>query len=237
MCFCYNTLIFPWNFIILVIRENYSNQERRIMYNVDGFLFEDEETAQIARKEEEGIRFIKERTALNNPEVVLKLYKKLLEQELFVTPVGIRFLTELQNILLTSVYIAREEIPPIPVKSVEGANKQEPATPVEKVVQKPVEAVKKADKKVDDKVGGSYKKPFYVSLFFAIIFGVSVLGMFVINAISGNNINIINYREQLLDEYSGWEAELKTEEERLEKWEALLEERENQLREEMNGGE
>lgn len=198
------------------------------MINVDGFLFEDEETAQIARKEEEGIRFIKERTALNNPEVVLKLYKKLLEQELFVTPVGIRFLTELQNILLTSVYIAREEIPPIPVKV---------ATPVEKAVQKPVEAVQKANKKVDEKVGGSYKKPFYVALFFAIIFGISVLGMFVINAISGNNINIINYREQLLDEYSGWEAELKTEEERLEKWETLLEERENQLREEMNGGE
>ncbi|MBP3678656.1 MAG: hypothetical protein J6I97_09950 [Agathobacter sp.] len=198
------------------------------MINVDGFLFEDEETAQIARKEEEGIRFIKERTALNNPEVVLKLYKKLLEQELFVTPVGIRFLTELQNILLTSVYIAREEIPPIPVKV---------ATPVEKAVQKPVEAVQKANKKVDEKVGGSYKKPFYVALFFAVIFGISVLGMFVINAISGNNINIINYREQLLDEYSGWEAELKTEEERLEKWETLLEERENQLREEMNGGE
>ena len=198
------------------------------MINVDGFLFEDEETAQIARKEEEGIRFIKERTALNNPEVVLKLYKKLLEQELFVTPVGIRFLTELQNILLTSVYIAREEIPPIPVKV---------ATPVEKAVQKPVEAVQKANKKVNEKVGGSYKKPFYVALFFAIIFGISVLGMFVINAISGNNINIINYREQLLDEYSGWEAELKTEEERLEKWETLLEERENQLREEMNGGE
>lgn len=207
------------------------------MYNVDGFLFEDEETAKIARKEEEGIRFIKERTALNNPEVVLKLYKKLLEQELFVTPVGIRFLTELQNILLTSVYIAREEIPPIPVKAAEGAKKEEPATPVEKVVQKPVEAVKKANKKVDDKVGGNYKKPFYVALFFAIVFGVSVLGMFVITEISGNNINIINYREQILDEYSSWEAELKTEEERLDKWEALLEERENQLREDMNGGE
>lgn len=207
------------------------------MINVDGFLFEDEATAQIARKEEEGIRFIKERTALNNPEVVLKLYKKLLEQELFVTPVGIRFLTELQNILLTSVYIAREEIPPIPVKATEPAKEEEPATPVEKVVQKPVEAVKKVNKKVDDKVGGSYKKPFYVALFFSIVLGVSVLGMFAINAISGNNINIINYREQLLNEYAGWEAELKTEEERLEKWEALLEKRENQLREDMNGGE
>jgi len=207
------------------------------MINVDGFLFEDEETAQIARKEEEGIRFIKQRTALDNPEVVLKLYKKLLEQELFVTPVGVRFLTELQNILLTSVYIAREEIPPIPVKAEEGKKKSEPATPVEKAVQKPVEAVKKVNKKVDSKVGGDYRKPFLVASFCAIVLGVSVIGMFVINAISGNNVNIINYREQLLNEYSSWEAELKTEEERLERWEETLEQREEQFREQLNSGE
>ncbi|MBQ8518329.1 MAG: hypothetical protein IJ455_01830 [Agathobacter sp.] len=215
----------------------FEQRVRRLMYNVDGFLFEDEATAKLARKEEEGIRFIKERTALDNPEVVLKLYKKLLEQELFVTPVGIRFLTELQNILLSSVYIARDEIPPIPVKAAETAVADSPVTSVEKAVQKPVEAVKKVNKKVDDKVGGNYKKPFFVALFFAIVFAISVIGMFAINAISGNNINIINYREQLLNEYSSWEAELKTEEERLEKWEELLEERENQLREDMNGGE
>lgn len=207
------------------------------MYNVDGFLFEDEATAKLARKEEEGIRFIKERTALDNPEVVLRLYKKLLEQELFVTPVGVRFLTELQNILLTSVYIARDEIPPIPVKVVEGATAETPAKAEEKVTQKPAEVAKKVNKKTNEKGDEKYKKPFYVALFFAIVFAISVLGMFAINAISGNNINIINYREQLLDEYSSWEAELKTEEERLEKWEALLEERENQLREDMNGGE
>lgn len=201
------------------------------MYNVDGFLFEDEETAQLARKEEEGIRFIKERTALNNPEVVLKLYKKLLEQELFVTPVGIRFLTELQNILLTSVYIAREEIPPIPVKVTGTAKKEEPATTVENVVKKSVEPEKKAKQKEDDKVGMDYKMPFYVTLFFAIVFAASIAGMFLINAISGNNVNIINYREQIQNEYSSWEAELKTEEERLEKWEELLEERESNLRE------
>lgn len=196
------------------------------MINVDGFLFEDEETAQLARKEEEGIRFIKERTALTNPEVVLKLYKKLLEQELFVTPVGIRFLTELQNILLTSVYIAREEILPIPVKPV--AVKREEQTSASSVAQ--------PEKKVVVKKEDRYKTPFYAAAFFAVIFGVSVLGMFVINAISGNNVNIINYREQLLNEYSSWEAELKTEEERLERWEENLELREEQFREQLNNG-
>ena len=205
------------------------------MINVDGFLFEDEETAQIARKEEEGIRFIKQRTALDNPEVVLKLYKKLLEQELFVTPVGIRFLTELQNILLTSVYIARDEIPPIPVKALEDVQKAESGMPVEKVVQKSEEIGMK-NKKVDSKAADAYRKKFLVATFCAIILGVSVIGMFVINAISGNNVNIINYREQLLNEYSDWEAELKTEEERLERWEETLEQREEQFREQLNNG-
>lgn len=206
------------------------------MINVDGFLFEDEETAQIARKEEEGIRFIKQRTALDNPEVVLKLYKKLLEQELFVTPVGIRFLTELQNILLTSVYIARDEIPPIPVKALEGVKKVESGTSVEKTVQKSEEIGAK-NKKVDSKAADAYRKKFLVATFCAIILGISVIGMFVINAISGNNVNIINYREQLLNEYSGWEAELKAEEERLDRWEETLEQREEQLREQLNSGE
>ena len=200
-------------------------QESKDMKKVDGFVFEDEELAKLASKEEEGIRFIKERTALDNPEVVLKLYTKLLDQELFVTPVGIRFLTELQNILLSSVYIARDEIPPIPVKMQEVVQKEEQTTPIAKV-----------DKKMEQKVDGNYKKAFYVALTCAIVLGVSVIGMFVINAISGNNVNIINYREELLNEYAGWEADLEEEEARLKNWESSLEERENQFREQMNGG-
>lgn len=204
------------------------------MYNVDGFLFENEETAQLARKEEDGIRFIKQRTALDNPEVVLKLYKKLLDQELFVTPVGIRFLAELQNILLSSVYIARDEIPPIPVKAADGIERRSNVSDVEKSEQRLSENAKKKNGTNGDK---DYKKPFFVAMFFAMVFAASIMGMFVINAMSGNNVNIINYREQLLDEYSGWEAELKTEEKRLQRWEETLEEREEQFRNQVNGGE
>ena len=202
------------------------------MYNVDGFLFEDEATAQLARKEEEGIRFIKARTALNNPEVVLKLYNKLIEQKLFATPVGIRFMTELQDILLTSNYIPRDEIQGIPVKftspeqGAENPFAEDKVTTVEKVVVK--------TEKVETE---HYKKPFQIASLLAVIFACSMIGMFIIMEISGNNTTIMNYRDKILNEYSTWESELKTEEERLEKWEELLEQRENALREEMNGGE
>lgn len=191
------------------------------MYNVDGFLFEDEATAELAKKEEEGIRFIKERTALDNPEVVLKLYKKLLEQNLFVTPVGVRFMLELQNVLLGSTYIARNEIPPINVSAM--VIKKEVET--EENGKGAMAKVKKVTKKVDEKVEGNYKKPFYIALFFAIVFALSVVGMFIISEVSGNSVNIINYRDKILNEYSTWEAELQEKEAELKEWEAELESR------------
>lgn len=189
------------------------------MYKIDGFLFEDEATAQLAKKEEEGIRFIKERTALDNPEVVMKLYKSLLTQKVFVTPVGIRFMVELQNILLSSTYIAKEDIPPIDttIMVVKQDDEVEEKTPVAKV--------KKVTEKVDKKVGGEYKRPFYIALFFAVVFGISVIGMFLISEISGNNVNIINYRNEILNEYSSWEAELQEKEAELKAWEQELESR------------
>ena len=175
-------------------------EKEKITYNVDGFLFEDEPTAELAKKEMEGIRYIKERTALDNPEVVLKLYNKLLEQKLFVTPVGVRFMLELQNVLLCSNMIKREEILPIEVSSM-VLKKELEASDIKG--KNPVAKVKKANKKLDEKVEGNYKKPFYITLFFAIIFAFSVVGMFVITEISGNNVNIINYRNEFLDEYYG----------------------------------
>ena len=180
------------------------------MYNVDGFLFEDEATAELAKKEEEGVRFIKERTALNNPEVVFKLYKKLLEQELFVTPVGQRFLVELQNVLLSSGYIPSADIPPIKVARVEVQKVQE-ERPVQKVTNK-----------IDKKVGGEYRKPFYIALFFALVFGASVIGMFFINELSSNSVTILNYREEIINEYAGWEAELREREKALKEREEAM---------------
>ena len=198
-------------------------EKEKITYNVDGFLFEDEPTAELAKKEMEGIRYIKERTALDNPEVVLKLYNKLLEQKLFVTPVGVRFMLELQNVLLCSNMIKREEILPIEVSSM-VLKKELEASDIKG--KNPVAKVKKANKKLDEKVEGNYKKPFYITLFFAIIFAFSVVGMFVITEISGNNVNIINYRNEILDEYSEWEQQLKEKEAELKEWEAELESRE-----------
>lgn len=197
------------------------------MINVSGFLFEDEELAAQAKREEEGVRFIREKSALNNPEVVLKLYKTILQQKLFVTPVGLHFITELQDYLVASPAINNADIPAINTKDfmqVADNKKSEKSKQSKKSKMS-----KKTSKGAEDHPKEYYKSAFHVSLFFAIIFGLSILGMFVIAEISNNNITIINYRNKIIDQYEQWEQELESEEDRLKEWEEALSEREAAL--------
>ena len=218
------------------------------MYKIDGFLFEDETTAELAKKEEAAVSYLKQNTALDEVEGVYQLYTKLLEQNLFVTPVGIRFLTELQSVLYQSE-VPKETIPSIPIAGLQVPKaEQEPQTEVDvnltqeaiqaetsdaqiKVeavqnasAQKEKTAKKKSEKKQDigNRETAKYKKAFHVSLFFAIVFGFSVVGMFFILELSGNNVTIINYRNKIIDEYSTWEAQLKEKEAMLKDWEEQL---------------
>ncbi len=84
-------------------------------YRVDGFSFETEEEARQAKKELDGIAYIRTQTKMNDPDVIFTLYNRLVEQQIFETAVGIEFLRELQNYLETVPYIKKEDIVPIPV--------------------------------------------------------------------------------------------------------------------------
>jgi hypothetical protein len=199
------------------------------MINVSGFLFEDEEMAAQARKEEEGVRFIKEKSNLKSQEAVLKLYTTLLQQKLFVTPVGLRFLMELQGALLSSG-MKKEDIPVLDVASFVPAPKvEEKKRPVKpRVPKNNFHPVQKMNNRVEQ--GSGYKKAFHVALFFAIVFGLSVVGMFVIAEVSSNNVNIINYEEKLIDKYEHWSSELKEKEQQLKQWEKELEKLDKELK-------
>lgn len=189
------------------------------MFTVNGFLFENEEEAKAAEKEEEGVRYIKERIDFKNPEIVLKLYNKIVQQELFVTPVGLRFVMELQNFLLENASIDKESIEAIRIgKYISREIKAE-----KNVLETPKE------KKNQGKPKKDYKQPFHIALFFSIVFAMSVIGMFVIMKISNNNVTIINYRNEIINEYENWESELKEKEKELKTWEKELKEKETGL--------
>lgn len=80
------------------------------MYRVDGFDFESEEMAEIARKEKNGIKYIKEKTKMDDPFEVAKLYTQLSRPGMFKTAVGFAFLIELQEYLYANPYIENTDI-------------------------------------------------------------------------------------------------------------------------------
>lgn len=71
-------------------------------YEIDGFAFSDESMMEKAAKEAEGIRYVKNGTDMRDPQTVLLVYRQMVEQHVFETPVGYAFLYELQEYLRTS---------------------------------------------------------------------------------------------------------------------------------------
>lgn len=184
------------------------------MYKVEGFEFEDELEAEEAKKEAEGVRYITEHTDMENPDVVLKLYTKLIEQKLFSTVVGLRFLLELQLNLYRIPYIKSEDVLEIPLKDFERKQREETLCAPKKKVEKRY-------------INRDYKKAFCISFFLMIVFACSIVGMFVITKLSDNNINIINYKNAVINEYEEWEKELEDREKAVEEKEQELEMKEN----------
>ena len=90
------------------------------MYQVEGYAFETKEQEHTAKHEVEIIGYIRKNTRMDDPDIVLALYNKLVLKEIFVTPVGYDFLHRLQEYLYTIPYIRREDILPITVYEPEG---------------------------------------------------------------------------------------------------------------------
>lgn len=163
------------------------------MYRIEGYEFETRELAQEARKELEGIRYIRQQTQMNDPQVVQSLYDKLILKEVFSTPIGYQFLFELQEFLKAAPSIKTEDIRPIPVYATEEQKQKE-------------EDEKNSPGKKRQK---DYRKAYLTSLFLLAACVMIIVGMFVITFLSGNNTNIINYENDLVNKYETWEEELR----------------------------
>jgi uncharacterized DUF497 family protein len=174
------------------------------MYQVDGFAFDSRKRAKQAKKEKEGVDYIRKQTSFKDPDTILKLYNKLLDEGFFQTEVGIGFLRELQEHLRMIPYIKSEDIRPIPVVKTEEKEKTAPKA-------------------------GVPRRAFQASVGLNIILAVCIAGMFLITALSGNNRNILNYENEIIDKYEAWETDLENRQSELDAWEAELELREQQI--------
>ena len=173
------------------------------IYVVDGFAFTSEKEAELAKKEREGIRYVKEKMNMSNPELVLKLYNKMVREKTFTTSVGYAYLFDLQEYLRTSLQIVDEEI--LPIEIVHPTLQESLKEEKQKHQARLEEVKKKAEKKpvTDAELLNKYR----VSLLINLILAISVIGMFIISATSSHP-TILNYEEELVNRYSVWEQEL-----------------------------
>lgn len=191
-------------------------------YNIGGYIFDDENKAKKAAKELKAVEYILGQIKDSDENAVLTVYKKLLNQRMFSTEIGMSFLAQLRQNLLDSEVFTPEDIPPVysleePPKDVTPEEKTEDtnSSSDENVSKAKKE---KADKKVVAKVTSDsseikrLKAINKVLLIFCIALLLCVLGMFYVST-TINSPTILDYEEKLIDKYSSWEQDLTEREE------------------------
>lgn len=84
-------------------------------YEAGGFVFRTKKEAELAQREIEGTKYLRQKLDMENPNAVFSIYQNLIEQDLFETPVGYCFLKELRDYLLMIPAISNEEVLAIPI--------------------------------------------------------------------------------------------------------------------------
>lgn len=173
------------------------------VYIVDGFAFTSENEAEKARKEKEGIRYIKEKIDVNKPDIILQLYNKMVHEKMFVTSVGYAYLADLQEYLRANPAVSDEDI--LPIEVVHPSLQETLNEERYKYRMQLQNLKKKAEKKSD--VDAALQNKYRLSLLGNLILVLSVIGMFLISATS-DHPTVLSYENELINRYSAWEQEL-----------------------------
>lgn len=188
-------------------------------YNIGGYIFDDENKAKKAAKELKAVEYILGQIKDADEKGVLSVYKKLINQRLFSTEIGMGFLSQLRQNLVSSGAFTEEDIPLVySLDESDRTSKESPSTTVqskdneEKLEEKPKVKKKIADKSVvngDDHLKELKRLKLInrILLILCITLLLCVLGMFYVNS-TINSPTILNYEEKLIDKYSSWEQEL-----------------------------
>lgn len=191
------------------------NQVDRIEIDgLDGFIYASDAEGRLALKEAEGVQHIRQKVDMDSPEVVLRIYNRMIQKNMFETMPGLLYLKELREYLLSIPFIDGADVQPIPVRHTaleEEYKKEYGGSKRQDRARRPAPAPQGA-------AGPDYRPRFRVACAVAAFLAVCVVAMFALT-LTSDSPNIINYESRLVDRYEAWESEL-------EEREALLEERE-----------
>ncbi len=179
---------------------------------VDGYVFRSPQMAQQARKELEGILFVKKQMDMKNPQAILQVYNRIIDEDLFHTEVGYSFLRQLQEYLKANPEIENETVRALEIY------KEQPAEGA------------KTKENVTNGMHEKMKHRLATAYIVIGMLGVLVLAMIFIMR-NSDNATILDYENKVIDRYEHWQEELQEREEELEEREEELEEREEAIEE------
>lgn len=197
-------------------------------YEAGGFVFRTKKEAELAQREIEGTKYLRQKLDMENPNAVFSIYQNLIEQDLYETPVGYCFLKELRDYLLMIPAISNEEVLAIPIRypqtEEEEKKQKKEQKKEEQRKERQREKEKAKNKKEQKKEGKNYKGRCQFFMVTSLILLISVVSMMLLAATS-DNVNILNYENKLIDKYSSWEQELEEREQAVKEQEQALEEK------------
>lgn len=197
-------------------------------YEAGGFVFRTKKEAELAQREIEGTKYLRQKLDMENPNAVFSIYQNLIEQDLFETPVSYCFLKELRDYLLMIPAISNEEVLAIPIRypqtEEEEKKQKKEQKKEEQRKERQREKEKAKNKKEQKKEGKNYKGRCQFFMVTSLILLISVVSMMLLAATS-DNVNILNYENKLIDKYSSWEQELEEREQAVKEQEQALEEK------------
>lgn len=193
-------------------------------YEAGGFVFRTKKEAELAQREIEGTKYLRQKLDMENPNAVFSIYQNLIEQDLFETPVGYCFLKELRDYLLMIPAISNEEVLAIPIRYPQTEEEEKEQKKEEQRKERKREKEKAKDRKEQKKEGKNYKGRCRFFMLTSLILLISVVSMMLLAATS-DNVNILNYENKLIDKYSSWEQELEEREQAVKEQEQALEEK------------
>lgn len=164
---------------------------------VEGYRFGTEADKAEALLEIEKATYFEQRLSGRTAENILAVYDKMLDEKIFVTPVGWEYLKYLQE-RLEDEGVAKDRIRPIPMYQTFYH------TDIEKTQNKGIarERIQPSSKKkrtADEKLR--------ISMLVNVLLCILVITLFIIT-LKGENANALNYRRAIINEYASWEQEL-----------------------------
>jgi len=158
---------------------------------VDQYIFETEEEYELALAEKKKIQYIDEHTDYRAVENIAVLYKRIIETNMFQTPIGYAYLERLREFLVRSG-AKTDNLPAIPVKK--------------KISLAGNKELLRENRRLKELLE---KRKNSTAVLIAVCVGlvVMVIALFAV-AFTSKHPNILNYENVILDKYSSWEQEL-----------------------------